>query len=44
MIQNWLPSFTCSTRFLRIASSNKKVAQKDNEVETNLPFIIFKNN
>ena len=28
MIQNWLPSFTYSTRFLRIAGSNKKVAEK----------------
>ena len=28
MIQNWLYYFTYSTRFLRIASGNKKVAQK----------------
>ena len=28
MIQNWPSYLTCSTRFLRIASGNEKVAQK----------------
>jgi hypothetical protein len=44
MIQNWSSYFTCSTRFLRIAIGNEKVAQKNNQVERNPPFIIFKNN
>jgi len=44
MIQNCPYYAANSTRFLRIASGNEKVAQKNNQVETNPPFIIFKNN